>query len=116
MTKIRHLPTAARSGPALGPTCGLVLGLLAGSLALPMTAQAGEGGGGSRQVAGGGHMSSYVSDPYHDPRSLHSQSLGTGQLLGAPMLHDSAGATVSRRGLVDPHWASGTVQRRRIAR
>jgi len=115
MTKIRHLPTAARSGPALGPTCGLVLGLLAGSLALPMTAQAGEGGG-SRQVAGGGHMSSYVSDPYHDPRSLHSQRLGTGQLLGAPMLHDSAGATVSRRGLVDPHWASGTVQRRRIAR
>ncbi|GJE12877.1 MULTISPECIES: hypothetical protein [Methylobacterium] len=116
MTKIRHLPTAARSGPALGPTCGLVLGLLAGSLALPMTAQAGEGGGGSRQVAGGGHMSSYVSDPYHDPRSLHSQRLGTGQLLGAPMLHDSAGATVSRRGLVDPHWASGTLQRRRIAR
>ena len=116
MTKTRHLPNAAPLGSPLGLACGLVLGLLAGSLALPLTAQAGESGGGSRQVAGGGHMSSYISDPHHDPRSLHSQRVGSGQLLGAPMLHDGAGATVSRRGIVDPHWASGSAQRRRGAR
>ncbi|CAM3085447.1 MULTISPECIES: hypothetical protein [Methylobacterium] len=90
----------------------LTLGLLAGALALPMAAQAGEGGGGSRQAAGGGHMSSYVSDPSHDPRSLHSQRMGSGQLLGAPMMHDRGTATVSRGSVVDPHWASGHVERR----
>ncbi|MCJ2057238.1 hypothetical protein MKL09_11805 [Methylobacterium sp. J-048] len=90
----------------------LTLGLLAGALALPMAAQAGEGGGGSRQPAGGGHMSSYVSDPSHDPRSLHSQRVGSGQLLGAPMVHDGARAAVSRGSVVDPHWASGHVERR----
>ncbi|MBE7248428.1 MAG: hypothetical protein INR63_26070, partial [Actinomycetospora chiangmaiensis] len=60
MTLLRHLPIAgSRSGFALGPARGLALGLLAGALALPMAARAGEGGEGSRQVAGGGHMSSY---------------------------------------------------------
>ncbi|MGU3664893.1 hypothetical protein ACLBX9_11965 [Methylobacterium sp. A49B] len=112
MTTPRHLPTGSR----FGFTRGLALGLLAGALVLPISAQAGEGGDGSRQVAGGGHMSSYVNDPHHDPRSLHSQRLGTGQLLGAPMLHDRAGPAIARRNLVDPHWASGTAQRRRIAR
>ncbi|MCJ2125964.1 hypothetical protein [Methylobacterium sp. J-077] len=87
----------------------LTLGLLAGALAVPMAAQAGEG---SRQPAGGGHMSSYVSDPAHDPRSLHSQRMGSGQILGAPMVHDGAGATVSRGSVVDPHWASGRAERR----
>ena len=82
----------------------LALGLMAGALALPMAAQAGEGGG--------GHMSSYVSDPSHDPRSLHSQRVGSGQLLGAPMVHDSGHATVARRSVIDPHWASGHVERR----
>jgi hypothetical protein len=90
----------------------LTLALMAGALALPMAAQAGEGGGGSRQAAGGGHMSSYVSDPSHDPRSLHSQRVGSGQLLGAPMVHDSGHATVARRSVIDPHWASGHVERR----
>jgi hypothetical protein len=117
MTTPRHLPIAgSRSGFTLGPARGLALGLLAATLALPMSARAGEGGDGSRQVAGGGHMSSYVSDPHHDPRSIHSQRLGTGQLLGAPMMHDRAGPAIARRDLVDPHWASGTAQRRRIAR
>jgi hypothetical protein len=113
MTLLRHLPIA---GSRSGLSRGLALGLLAGALALPMAARAGEGGEGSRQVAGGGHMSSYISDPHHDPRSLHSQRLGTGQLLGAPMLHDRAGPAIARRSLVDPHWASGTAQRRRTAR
>ncbi|MCJ2140324.1 hypothetical protein [Methylobacterium sp. E-066] len=90
----------------------LTLGLLAGALALPMAAQAGEGGGGNRQAAGGGHMSSYVSDPSHDPRSLHSQRRGSGQLLGAPMVHDGARTAISRRNVIDPHWASGHVERR----
>jgi hypothetical protein len=117
MTTSQHRPTAgSRFGFTLGPARSLALGLLAGALVLPMTARAGEGGDGSRQVAGGGHMSSYVNDPHHDPRSLHSQRLGTGQLLGAPMMHDRAGPAIARRSLVDPHWASGTTQRRRIAR
>jgi hypothetical protein len=88
------------------------LGLLAGALALSGAAQAGEGGGGSRQTAGGGHMSSYVTDPAHDPRSLHSQRLGTGQLLGAPMLHDRAAGPVADGALIDPRWASGRAERR----
>ncbi|SDA31926.1 hypothetical protein SAMN02799622_05123 [Methylobacterium sp. UNC378MF] len=106
MTQSRHLPVR-------GTTVGLALGLLLG---VPLAAQAGEGGGGSRQAAGGGHMSSYVSDPNHDPRSLHSQRSGTGQILGAPMLHDRAGAAVTPGRVVDPHWASGTGEPRRIRR
>ncbi|WP_345820753.1 hypothetical protein ACN9MF_08065 [Methylobacterium fujisawaense] len=106
----------SRHVPIRGTTVGLALGLLAGLLGAPLAAQAGEGGGGSRQAAGGGHMSSYVSDPHHDPRSLHSQRAGTGQLLGAPMLHERAGTTVARRRAVDPHWASGTVEPRRARR
>jgi hypothetical protein len=65
--------------------------LTAMAIALPITAQAQDGGSGSRQQAGGGFMSSYVDDPYHDPRSLHSQRMGTGQILGAPMLSENAG-------------------------
>ncbi len=98
--------------PILRPTLGLAV--LASAVLVPLAAQAGEGGGGSRQVAGGGYMSSYVSDPHHDPRSLHSQRMGTGQILGAPMLHERAGAALVRP--VDPHWASGTTQRRRPMR
>ncbi|MCJ2007617.1 hypothetical protein MKK70_08125 [Methylobacterium sp. E-041] len=82
--------------------------LFAAVLALPVAARAGEGGGGDRQPAGGGHMSSYVNDPYHDPRSAHSQRNRTGQLLGAPMYSDMPGATVARRDVVSPHWASGS--------
>ncbi|WP_457108604.1 hypothetical protein [Methylobacterium sp. P5_C11] len=109
MTPSRHLPVR-------GTTVGLALGLLTGLLGVPLAAQAGEGGGGSRQAAGGGHMSSYISDPHHDPRSLYSQRAGTGQLLGAPMLHDRAGATVARGRTVDPHWASGIAAPHRIRR
>ncbi|MBE7245963.1 MAG: hypothetical protein INR63_13510 [Actinomycetospora chiangmaiensis] len=100
MTKTRH-------------RLALGLALLTGACALPLAAQASEGGGGSRQAAGGGHMSSYISDPHHDPRSLHSQRLGTGQILGAPMVHERAGALVARRRVVDPHWASGSAERHR---
>jgi len=94
----------------------LGLALLTGTGALPLAAQAGEGGGGSRQAAGGGHMSSYISDPQHDPRSLHAQRLGTGQILGAPMVHERAGAPIARRRVVDPHWASGSTPRHRARR
>ncbi|MDP4025164.1 hypothetical protein Q8W71_21260 [Methylobacterium sp. NEAU 140] len=83
------------------------LALLTAALAFPVAAQAGESGGGDRQAAGGGFMSSYVSDPYHDPRSLHSQRRGSGQLLGAPMFHDGHRA-IARRDVIAPHWASGT--------
>lgn len=91
--------------------------VFAGAAALPMVAQA-EGGDGSRQAAGGGFMSSYVNDPYHDPRSLHSQRMGSGQILGQPMLSEGAGvhggapSKLSRRNVVDPHWAAGTLPRR----
>lgn len=88
------------------------LSLIAVALAMPGLARA-EGADGSRQAAGGGHMSSYVSDPYHNPKSLHSQRLGTGQILGSPMFHDGpSAATVARRDIVEPHWASGTAPRR----
>ncbi|GJD37162.1 hypothetical protein [Methylobacterium aerolatum] len=95
------------------------LSLAAVALALPGLAHA-EGGDGSRQAAGGGHMSSYVNDPYHNPKSLHSQRLGTGQIAGSPMFHDGPGSVVTRREVVSPnwaaggapHWASGTAPRR----
>ncbi|MCJ2073284.1 hypothetical protein MKK75_31620 [Methylobacterium sp. J-030] len=103
----------ARPLSILRPALGLAV--LAAAVAAPLTVQAGEGGNGSRQAAGGAHMSSYISDPDHDPRSLHSQRLGTGQILGAPMLHERAGAAMVRRP-VEPHWASGTAERRRPAR
>lgn len=91
--------------------------LFTGAVALPMAAQA-EGGDGSRQAAGGGFMSSYVNDPYHDPRSLHSQRQGSGQIQGQPMLSENAGihggshGMIARRKVVDPHWAAGTLPRR----
>ena len=88
-----------------------ILGLAVTALALPSLAHA-EGGDGSRQAAGGGHMSSFVSDPYHNPKSLHSQRMGTGQIAGTPMFHDGNRATVSRGDVVAPHWASGTAPRR----
>ncbi|BAU91727.1 hypothetical protein MPPM_3122 [Methylorubrum populi] len=97
----------------------MTIGMLSAmALALPISAQAQDGGSGSRQQAGGGFMSSYVDDPYHDPRSLHSQRMGTGQILGAPMLSENAGAkggvarSAVRRGAVEPHWAAGTAPRR----
>ena len=106
----------ARPLSILRPTLGLaVLAAAVAPVLMPLAAQAGEGGGGSRQVAGGGHMSSYISDPHHDPRSLHSQRMGTGQIFGAPMLHERAGAALVRRP-VEPHWASGAVQRHRPMR
>lgn len=91
--------------------------LFTGVVALPLAAQA-EGGDGSRQAAGGGFMSSYVNDPYHDPRSLHSQRAGSGQIQGQPMLSEGAGvhggahSKLSRRNVIDPHWAAGTLPRR----
>lgn len=88
-----------------------ILGLATLTLAMPTLVRA-EGGEGSRQAAGGGHMSSYVNDPYHNPKSLHSQRMGTGQISGAPMYHDGHRATVSRGDIVAPHWASGTAPRR----
>ncbi|MGC5778570.1 hypothetical protein [Methylobacterium sp. NFXW15] len=89
----------------------LILGLATAALAMPGLAHA-EGGDGSRQSAGGGHMSSYISDPYHNPKSLHSQRMGSGQIAGAPMFHDGARATVRRGDIVAPHWASGFAPRR----
>ncbi|GJE31471.1 hypothetical protein [Methylobacterium oxalidis] len=62
---------------------------------------------GSRQPAGGAHMSSFVHHPYHDPRSLHSQRRSTGQILGQPMLSERAGMHRGSPRLVEPHWASG---------
>jgi len=75
---------------------------------LPFAAQA-EGQSGSRQAAGGAHMSSYVRHHDHDPHSLWSQQNGTGQVLGAPMRHENAGAH-PRSG--KSHWAAGTAPRR----
>lgn len=80
------------------------------ALAMPTLVRA-EGGEGSLQAAGGGHMSSYVSDPYHNPKSLHSQRMGTGQISGSPMLHDEHRARVSPGDIVAPHWASGMAPR-----
>ncbi|MFH6781469.1 MULTISPECIES: hypothetical protein [Methylobacterium] len=81
--------------------------LAAAALALPLLAAGAaraDGGGGGRMPAGGGHMSSYVSDPYHDPRSAYSQRRGTGQLLGAPMTADP-GTRLLPRGAGVPAWA-----------
>jgi len=75
---------------------------------LPLAAQA-EGQGGSRQAAGGAHMSSYVNDPNHDPHSLWSQHNRTGQILGAPMVSENAGA---HPRAARPHWTAGTAPRR----
>lgn len=88
------------------------------AVVLPIAAQAEGGGSGSRQQAGGAFMSSYVDDPYHDPRSLHSQRAGSGQILGAPMLSENAGAKggdirpAARLGAVQTHWSAGTAPRR----
>ncbi|MEH3119692.1 MAG: hypothetical protein PGN25_19460 [Methylorubrum populi] len=95
----------------------MTIGFLAAAVAFPVAVQA-EGAPGSRQQAGGAFMSSYVDDPYHDPHSLHSQRMGSGQILGAPMLSENAGARTSparaalRSGAVDPHWSAGTAPRR----
>nr|WP_245516444.1 MULTISPECIES: hypothetical protein [Methylobacterium] len=62
---------------------------------------------GSRQPAGGAHMSSFVHHPEHDPRSLYSQRRATGQILGQPMLSERAGAHRAAPRVVEPHWASG---------
>ncbi|AWN46663.1 hypothetical protein DK419_10345 [Methylobacterium terrae] len=81
--------------------------LVAATLALPLLAAGAaraDGGGGGRMPAGGGHMSSYVNDPYHDPRSAYSQRRGTGQLLGAPMMADP-GSRLLPRGAGVPAWA-----------
>jgi hypothetical protein len=98
---------------------GIVVVSVLAMIGLPLAAQA-DSGGGSRQPAGGGFMSSYQDDPYHDPRSLHSQRAGTGQILGAPMLSENAGAkggpvrSAIRRGDVDPSWATtGSVTKKR---
>lgn len=91
-----------------------VLAIVAG---LPLAAQAESGG--DRMPAGGAFMSSYQSDPYHDPRSLRSQRAGTGQILGAPMMSENAGIKDSpvrsaiRRGTVEPNWAAGNAPKRR---
>ncbi len=100
---------------------GIVAFSVLAMVGLPLAAQA-ESGSGSRQAAGGGFMSSYQDDPYHDPRSLHSQRAGTGQILGAPMLSENAGVkggpvrSAIRRGDVDPNWATtGSVPKKRRA-
>lgn len=95
----------------------ITIGFLAAAVAFPIAARA-DGGLGSRQQAGGAFMSSYVDDPYHDPRSLHSQRNGTGQILGAPMLSENAGAKMSparsalRQGAVGSRWSAGQAPRR----
>lgn len=96
----------------------VAIAFLTAAVAFPMAAQA-EGADGSRQAAGGGFMSSYVDNPYHDPRSRHSQRAGTGQILGQPMLSENAGArpsatrTAVRRDMVEPRWATGSAPRRK---
>ncbi|MGX5777088.1 hypothetical protein [Methylorubrum zatmanii] len=96
----------------------MTIGFLAAALIAPVATQAADGGSGSRQQAGGAFMSSYVDDPYHDPRSLHSQRNGTGQILGAPMLSENAGAKTSparaalREGAVGSRWSAGQAPRR----
>lgn len=87
------------------------LSLVAVALALPSLARA-EGGEGGRQAAGGAHMSTFVNDPYHNPKSLYSQRMGTGQIAGSPMYNDGPSATVARRDVIEPHWSSGTAPRR----
>ena len=90
------------------------LSLVAVALAVPSLARA-EGGDGSRQAAGGGYMSSFISDPNHNPKSLHSQTAGTGQISGAPMYNDAPAArtsTIARRDVIAPNWASGRAPRR----
>lgn len=75
--------------------------VLAATVALPVAARA-DGGEGSRQAAGGGFMSSFVADPYHDPRSRVSQREGTGQIQGQPMVAER-GSGAERGG----RWAVG---------
>ncbi|KAB1074617.1 hypothetical protein [Methylobacterium planeticum] len=77
------------------------------------TAARAEGGEGSRQQAGGAHMSSYVNHPYHDPRSVYAQRRGTGQILGAPMLTDQGPSNLDRRAAERSSWAVGRAPRRR---
>ncbi|WP_236960369.1 hypothetical protein [Methylobacterium durans] len=79
--------------------------VFAAALAMPLAAQAGPDG--SRQAAGGAFMSSYIGDPYHDPRSLHAQRRGTGQILGQPMLAEEAGVRMPARAGLAGTWASG---------
>lgn len=79
----------------------IVIGAVLAAFALPIAAQA-DGGGGDRQPAGGGFMSSYVASPYHDPRSQVSQRAGTGQIQGQPMVAER-GKGVERGG----RWAVG---------
>lgn len=82
----------------------LLAALAACIVTLPLVDKAAADG--SRQPAGGAHMSSYVTDPFHDPRSLYSQRRSTGQILGQPMLSENAGVHV-RRPAAGSHWTSG---------
>ncbi|WP_232630504.1 hypothetical protein [Methylobacterium sp. Leaf118] len=92
-------------------------GALAMIAGFPLAAQAESGG--DRMPAGGAFMSSYQTDPYHDPRSVRSQRAGSGQILGAPMLSENAGVkgdpvrSAIRRGTVAPSWATGSAPTRR---
>ena len=86
----------------------VVAALMVAVVGLPFAAQAG-GNGGDRQAAGGGFMSSYISDPYHDPRSTYSQHRGTGQILGQPMTSENAGIRAPQRSILAPQWANGSI-------
>ena len=90
----------------------MILAVAAIILGATVAARA-EGGEGSRQPAGGAHMSSYVGHPYHDPRSVYAQRRGTGQIQGAPMLTDQGPSSLTRGGLTRPSWAIGRSQRQR---
>ncbi len=78
----------------------IVITTVLAALALPAAAHA-DGGGGDRQPAGGGFMSSYVAGPYHDPRSQLSQRAGTGQIQGQPMVAERG------NGVERGRWAVG---------
>ncbi len=85
----------------------LVATMIFGASMGVLISQAHAGPDGSRQPAGGAHMSSYVHEPNHDPRSLYSQRRGSGQILGQPMFSEGAGAHGPNRRS-HRHWSSGT--------
>ena len=87
----------------------LATAIALGAMTIGLMSPAQAGPDGSRQPAGGAHMSSYVHHPNHDPRSVYWQRRGSGQILGQPMFSEGAGAhhPYRARRNTPNHWASG---------